>query len=237
MGDTDTLRAELDPSAPNDVSNMRYTNAEDLRVANEAQVANDNLEIRINDEIARLDQQDVALGGRIDQEILDREAGDQAILDLLDEGGSDSGTKYVERDGDNMLGDLTFDTDKITLGVDGNGTFAGDVSANSFNGNTVAGQYNLFSNQGIATDLNTAFSNSGGTEVIQLYNNGSGTFAATIACDVISAGTGDFNTDKSKTGNIITVNDGDAVTITDTGAATFAGHLEAASVDGGIYAV
>lgn len=235
MRDDQTLRGELDPTDPSDLTNMRYTNAEDLRVANEAQVANDNLEIRINEEIARLDQEDVDLHARIDQEILDRIAGDEAIMDLLNEGSSDTTHKYVERDGDDMLGDLTFATDQITLGIDGNGTFVGDVSANRFSGDTASGEYNLFANQGIAPNLNTAFANASGTEVIQLYNSGSATFAATVDCNIIRAGKGNFNPDKSQTGNIITVNDGDAAVITNTGNATFGGHLEAASCDGGTY--
>jgi hypothetical protein len=235
MGDTDTLRAELDPTLENDVVNKRYSDTEDLRIASEAQAANDSLETRINEEIARLDLEDVYLHSRLDQEISDRIAGDNAILDLINGGSTDSGNKYVERDGDDMLGDLTFATDKITLGIDGNGSFAGDVSANTFNSDTVSGQYNLFGNQGIASNLNTAFANASGTEVIQLYNSGSASFAATVSCNIISAGKGNFNADKSQTGNIITVNDGDAATITNTGNATFGGHLEAASCDGGTY--
>ena len=40
-------------------------------------------------------------------------------MDLLSEGGSDGSDKYVKRSGDDLLGNLTFDTDKIVLNVDG----------------------------------------------------------------------------------------------------------------------
>ena len=48
----------------------------------------------------------------------------------LNEGIAD--TLYVNIDGDNMVGNLTFDTDKITLGTDGSASFGGivDVGGN-----------------------------------------------------------------------------------------------------------
>lgn len=263
MRDDQNLRGELDPTDPSDLTNKRYTNAEDLRVANEAQVANDNLEIRINDEIARLDQQDIALADRIDQEILDRIAGDQAIMDLLNEGSSDTSHKYVERDGDDMLGDLTFATDKITLGIDGSATFFGGVNCNYVAALTDDGSFNFFRNKGIATDLNTAFGTEVGTQSIKLYNNGSGFFDGAVKSGTIdtsdpttaglllnpgSAGTaGALYVQHRNTVNATTaaikVRRQDAagtgfdttVDIQSSGSATFTGHLEAASCDGGTY--
>lgn len=47
---------------------------------------------------------------------------------LVEKSGS---SEYVRVIGDNMTGDLTFDTDKIVLGVDGNVTFAGELTVNN----------------------------------------------------------------------------------------------------------
>ena len=244
MGDTDTLRAELDPTLANDVSNKRYTNSEDLRVANEAQVANDNLEIRINDEIARLDQQDIALGGRIDQEILDREAGDQAILDLLDEGGSDSGTKYVERDGDDMLGNLTFATDQIALGIDGTGTFVGDVNIGTVEVKAT-GQMHITNTDG--TGLDKAFTiidNVG--ESVSITNGGEAYFDLSVGCGAEVYGVySSFNFKAGRTGTVMKIfsgldtdaTDSPAIALNADGSGDFVGEVRADKIDGGTYAV
>jgi len=244
MGDTDTLRAEAAPTADNDVSNKRYTNAEDLRIANEAQVANDNLEIRINDEIARLDQQDVDLGDRIDQEILDRIAGDQAIIDLLDEGGSDSGTKYVERDGDDMLGPLTFDADRIVLGIDGTGTYAGDVNIGTVEVKAT-GQMHITNTVGSGLDKAfTIIDNAG--ESVSITNGGEAYFDLSVGCGAEVYGVySSFNFQAGRTGEILKIFAGlgtdtttnAVITLNQDGSGDFAGEVRADKIDGGTYAV
>jgi len=48
-------------------------------------------------------------------------------------------TPYVEKDGDNMLGNLTFNTNKIILNASsGSGTFTGTLEAASIDGGTYA---------------------------------------------------------------------------------------------------
>ncbi len=60
---------------------------------------------------------------------------------------------YVNVTGDNMTGDLTLGTDKITLNAaDGNATFAGDIQSTSQNGGQLAG----FRNQLINGDFRIA---------------------------------------------------------------------------------
>jgi len=244
MGDTDTLRAHLDPTLVNDVVNKRYSDAEDLRVANEAQIANDNLEIRINDEIARLDQEDVDLNARIDQEILDRIAGDQAIMDLLNEGGSDTGTKYVERDGDDMLGPLTFGTDKIVLGIDGTGTYAGDVNIGTVEVKST-GQLHITNTVGFGSDKAFTITDNTG-ESVNITNGGDAYFDQSVRCGAEVYGAySSFNYKAGRTGKILQIFAGldtddttnAVITLNQDGSGNFAGEVKAEKIDGGIYAV
>ena len=63
-------------------------------------------------------------GGGGATEALQKQEVETLITEAFDGASFDD---YVEVAGDNMTGDLTFDTDKITLGVDGSAEFAGRV--------------------------------------------------------------------------------------------------------------
>lgn len=97
---------------------------------------------------------------------------------------------YVEVSGDNMTGDLTLGTDKITLGVDGAASFASTVTALQFFGDRPNAS-NFVYGTGLNGERTSAWladstlkigtNSSGGNEKITLNANGSASFASTVS--------------------------------------------------------
>lgn len=228
MSDSDTLRQALRPSSDDDVSNKVYTDESDLAVTIAAQDANDVLEERIDADLSNLN---TALTG----EILARQTADQEIIDLIESGGPDGSNTYVQRSGDNMTGDLTLGTDKITLdATSGAGTFADRITApNFYPGIDHFYLTASYQQTGVGTTvgagllrLNDPDSTQGAQQAFRITQGGNQPNDATIAFmyDGNASFDGGVNAD-SVTTNDLSVN----------GSATISGSIEAASIDGGTY--
>ena len=74
---------------------------------------------------------EVALNAHVDSPGLYTKGSDGSIITLVGSNTSSGDNpldgRYVQKDGDDMTGDLTFDTDKIVLGADGSAEFKGLV--------------------------------------------------------------------------------------------------------------
>ena len=94
----------------------------------------------------------------------------------LNEGIAD--TLYVNIDGDNMVGDLTFDTDKITLGTDGTASFAGDITSSSI---AVTDRITVNKNPANATAIEIWDKEADPDQrTVRIKGDGSATFAANV---------------------------------------------------------
>ena len=142
---------------------------------------------------------------------------------------------FVDYDGDNMTGDLTFNTDKIVLGATfGTGTFAGDLSTGTFSpGSTTttgtsvlaSGQINVQQASGSNGYFTRGFQ--GNAETYYVKSDGSASFASGYT--FFNEG---YNYFKSpSTGNstllqIIDGNDSANVTFKANGSAVFSGTIQ-----------
>ena len=122
--------------------------------------------------------------------------GDTALQGQIDAitGGSLDG-KYVERAGDDMTGNLTFDTDKIELNVDGSATFAGDIEVNGVD--VGRGSGGVSSNTAVGTSAlftNTTGSANTGVGLNALYYVTTGSNNTGVGNKTLQQTTGDNNT-------------------------------------------
>ena len=142
LDDGDNLVLVKSPTADTHGANKKYVDDTTTTLNDKIDDTNTNL---TNETAARI-AADEALQAAIDAEEAARIAADSAEAsarqtkddDLQSQinaisGGSLDG-KYVERDGDNMTGTLTFSTNKIILDKDGAGTFTGALEAASIDG-------------------------------------------------------------------------------------------------------
>ena len=135
--------------------------------------------------------------------------------------------EFVKVTGDNMTGDLTLGTDKITLdATDGNASFASTVEAeaNYYNGDGGWDTFTLF--KGVQKDNVSGNSN----EVYKVDGNGSASFAG----EVTQKGSTISPTDKSG-GLYVLDPDGNtaAATVLGDGSASFAGAVGVTRASGG----
>lgn len=258
MADTDTLRLVATPAAEVDAANKKYVDDSDAAVAQGAQDANDALQSTIEGEIGRLDEADSTLQSNIDAEEAARIAGDQLLADMIENGASDGNERFVQRDGDNMLGTLTFGTDNVSIDTTGNGIFSNKVevrTGTSYLENGVeldkAGTVKIGNLTGTDTPVVTVYD--GTYETINLGNKGTATFTGDVSCHAASITTPDATTDYARIYNagyfyanrvtdnatIFEAHKGTATPILmdNEGNATFTGTLEANKIDGGTYAV
>ena len=140
LDDGDTIQLVAAPTADDHATNRLYvdttvTTAVDAEEA--ARIAADGvLQGNIDAEEAARIAADAVLQGNIDAEETARIDADSNLQDQIDllAGGSLDG-RYVERAGDNMTGNLTLGTNKITLDASsGHATFAGVLEAASIDG-------------------------------------------------------------------------------------------------------
>jgi len=139
LSDSDNLVLTNAPTQDTHGANKKYVDDE---VGTEAaarisadSVLQDNIDAEEAARIAGDNALSSSLNGRIDQEISDREDADQDLQDQIDNitgGGIEN--LYVNRDGDNMTGNLTLNTDKVVLTTAGAGTFFGPLEAASIDG-------------------------------------------------------------------------------------------------------
>ena len=107
---------------------------------------------------------------------------------------SDLTGDFVEVDGDNMTGDLTLGTDKITLGVDGSAAFTGLVNIGDSGADPEG--HTLYTNgvhysrrSGDNQAIYRGYTTGNPSPQLELRNNGSATFAA----NGIGVNFGDFD--------------------------------------------
>ena len=201
LDDTDNLVLVNAPAADSHGANKKYID-DAIDTEEAARIAADNqLQSNIDAEEAARIAADNQLQSNIDAEAGTRGDADtdlQNQIDAITGGDTPTSNIYVKRSGDNMSGNLTFDTNKIVLNADGTATFAGHVVRGVY---TVNSNYVALRNGQIEIGKDTNDDNSGllvGTR----YNGGTTTEAFIFKVD---------------------------------GSATLAGHLEAASIDGGSY--
>ena len=244
MADDDTLRLAAAPSNIEDGTNKKYVDDQDAAVAQDAQDANDALNSAIQDQISDLEQADADLAQAIEDEIAARTQGDLDILEYIDKGGSDGNNKYVERDGDDMLGPLTFATDKITLGVDGTGTYTGDVNIGSVEIKP-AGQLHITNPVGTGLDKAFTIIDAIG-ESVSITNGGEAYFDQSVGCGAEVYGVySSFNFKAGRTGMVMKIFSGQdsdatnspAIAFNADGSGDFVGEVRAEKIDGGEYAV
>ena len=158
LNDTDNLLSPATPTADNHAANKSYVDVQDDALQDNI----DALEVYVDDRDALL----------------------QSQINLLAGGSLD--TRYVERAGDNIIGQITFDTDKIVLDIDGTADFASDV--------TIGGTASVSSTLGVGTSLTVGTTGTFGSTVtisstITLDADGSATFAGPIEAESIDGGT------------------------------------------------
>jgi len=152
---TDNLTLENAPQVDTDAANKLYVDTEidtaetnltadyDAKIQAEVDAriaADDALQDAINTEAQTRADEDAALQGNIDTEAGTRGDADtdlQNQIDAITGGDTPTSNIYVKRSGDDMSGNLTLGTDKITLNATaGSANFFGAIEAASIDGGT-----------------------------------------------------------------------------------------------------
>jgi len=152
---TDNLTLENAPQVDTDAANKLYVDTEintvetnlttdydaKIQAEEDARIAADSqLQTNIDNEEAARIAADTTLQGNIDTEAVTRGDADtdlQNQIDAITGGDTPTDNIYVERSGDDMSGNLTLGTDKITLNAtEGSGNFFGALEAASIDGGT-----------------------------------------------------------------------------------------------------
>lgn len=198
LDDGDNLVLVNAPAADSHGTNKKYVDDSDTALET-------TLQANINAEEAARIEADNQLQSNIDAEADTRGDADtdlQNQIDAITGGDTPTSNIYVKRSGDNMTGNLTFDTNKIALNASGSAEFAGRVNVMNFDEG----------NDGYGITLDKSV-------IIKRPSSELHTGHYFIRC-----GGGDMS-DISNW----------RVWIRADGSATFAGHLEAARIDGGSY--
>lgn len=189
-----------------------------------------------------VDDADTALDGKIDAEEQNRIDADNAIqgqIDaIVDPGGDGGDPVYVRKAGDNMTGNLTLDTDKIVLNTDGSATFGGNIEVKKADD-----QFATIESAGVIKLRNDYLADSksdairvtnGDGDAINVKYDGSAEFVGGVDGKFFRANepNGAGVDSACFLGQLAGV---ETSRIKADGSATFAGPLEAASIDGGTY--
>lgn len=102
-----------------------------------------------------------------------------------------TGELQIDRTGasNTLIGFYLNGVNKGFIRADGAATFNSGVNCDYVSTSTTSGSFNVFSNLGADTALNTAFTTGTGTQNIQLYNNGNAVFAGTLEAASVDGGT------------------------------------------------
>ena len=172
LPDDDNLLLTAAPSDPSHGTNKGYVDSADQALQAEIDTTNTNLATEISDRT-------------------DADSNLQDQIDLL-AGGSLDG-RYVERAGDDMTGNLTLGTDKITLNAtSGNASFTGQVSTGalrSFDANETVRIKSGRATGDLFTVWNSATSVNDGTKVATIFADGGANFDGALEAASIDGGT------------------------------------------------
>lgn len=192
LGSADNLTLENAPQVDTDAANKLYVDTE-IDTAETNLTADYEAKIQAEED-ARIAADD-QLQANIDAEAETRATEDAALQEQInlingDEPGSEN--PYVKRTGDDMTGDLTFDTNKIKLLASGQATFVDKVTTGSlrcFDANETARIKSARTTGDLLTIWNGATSVVDGTKVITFSADGGATLTGPLEAASIDGGT------------------------------------------------